>query len=239
MTITYFERPNMTSHVQHVKKGTKTARGLLLAKRFLLVALIVLIQMIYFPTSERAMGGFEPRLPIDIFPIWSIWVLPYLLCYLLWVVSFLWAIFKMEDQMFRSFVIAFIFTCTVAVLIFLAFPTYVRPFPIPGTDIFSSLLRTIHQDWGRYNALPSGHIYITTLLALFYIRWYPHTRSMWALIVVIVSFSTLFTGQHYVADLFGGLLIAVLGYHVGLKRVDVFTARFRAVKRRLLLPPSS
>ena len=145
----------------------------------------------------------------------------------------------MDDPLFRSFVVGFIFTCTVSVLIFILFPTYVSPFTIMGTDIFSSLLRTIHEDWGRYDAFPSGHIYITTLLALFYSRWYPHAKFWWTLIVVIVSLSTLFTGQHYVADIFGGLLVAFAGYHVGLKWAGTLAGRNQPAKRRLLLPPSS
>ncbi len=229
----------MPSHAQRIKRGMKYRQSLSRGQRFLLVLLIFCIQLIYIPTSDRTTGGFEPKLPIDIFPIWSIWVLPYVLCYVLWLSSFLWALFKMDDQLFRSFVIGFIFTCTVSVLIFIFFPTYVSPFTIMGTDLFSSLLRTIHADWGRYDAFPSGHIYITTLLALFYSRWYPHSKFWWTLIVVIVSLSTLFTGQHYVADIFGGLLIAFAGYHVGLRWAGRFAAHNRYAKRRLLLPPSS
>lgn len=229
----------MPSHVQRIQKGMKYRQSLSPGQRFLLVLLIFCIQLIYIPTSGRTTGGFEPKLPIDIFPIWSIWVLPYVLCYVLWLSSFLWAFFKMDDPLFRSFVVGFIFTCTVSALIFILFPTYVSPFTIMGTDLFSSLLRTIHEDWGRYDAFPSGHIYITTLLALFYSRWYPHSKFWWTLIIVIVSLSTLFTGQHYVADIFGGLLIAFAGYHVGLKWAGHFAGRNRPAKRRLLLPPSS
>lgn len=229
----------MTSHVQNIKKGVKDKQSLSIGKRFLLVILICCIQMIYIPTSTRTTGGFEPRLPVDIFPIWAVWVLPYVLCYVLWLFGFLWALFKMDDRLFRSFIAAFLFTCTISVVIFLLLPTYVRPAVIEGSDLFSSLLRTIHENWGRYDAFPSGHVYITTLLALFYSRWYPHTKFLWILIVVIVSFSTLFTGQHYIVDIFGGLLVAFMGYLFGLGWADFFTARDRHAKRRLLLPPSS
>jgi membrane-associated phospholipid phosphatase len=77
-------------------------------------------------------------------------------------------------------------------------------------------LRAIHEGWGRYAALPSGHVYITTLLALFYSRWYPRYKSLWILILVIVSLATLFTGQHYILDVLGGYLVALAGYYFGL-----------------------
>jgi membrane-associated phospholipid phosphatase len=74
----------------------------------------------------------------------------------------------------------------------------------------------IHEHWGRYDAFPSGHIYITTLLALFFSHWYPRQKLAWILILVIVSLSTLFTGQHYILDVLGGYAVAFSGYRFGL-----------------------
>lgn len=184
-------------------------------QRFLLIALIVSVQMMYFPTSEQLTGGIEPKLPIDVFPILPAWVLPYLLCYPLWILGIVWAVLKMQDDMFRSFVAAALLTCTFAISIFIFFPTYVPEAVIPGDGVFTGLLRSIHQEWGRYNALPSGHIYITALLALFYSQWYPRRKGVWITVTIIVSLSTLFTAQHYVADIFAGLLVAYLGYSLG------------------------
>jgi membrane-associated phospholipid phosphatase len=99
---------------------------------------------------------------------------------------------------------------------FVFFPTYVKPASLEGSDMFSLLLRAFHEGWGRYAALPSGHVYITTLLALFYSRWYPRYKSLWILILVIVSLATLFTGQHYILDVLGGYLVALAGYYFGL-----------------------
>ena len=172
--------------------------------------------MIYIPTSNRVSGGIEPRLPFDIFPVWPVWVLPYVLCYLLWFAGILWIIFRTEDLSFRSFVASCALTFTLGARTFLFFPTYVRAAPVGGNDIFSDLLRIIHEDWGRYDALPSGHVYITTLLTLSFIRWYPRQKLVWILVLMIVSLSTLFTGQHYILDVLGGYLVALAGYHFGL-----------------------
>ena len=195
-------------------KGNEGA--LTLQKRILLLALVCCIQMIYLPTSNRLTGGIEPRLSIDIFPIWPIWVVPYVLCYLLWLGSIGWVLFKVEDRGFRSLIAGCLLTFSLGAATFLLFPTYVPAATLEGSDIFTVLLRIIHENWGRYNALPSGHVYITTLIALFYGRWYPAQRSLWTLIVVIVSLSTLFTGQHYILDVVGGLLVALAGYRFGL-----------------------
>jgi membrane-associated phospholipid phosphatase len=205
-------------------------------KRILLFLLIYSIQLIYIPTSERVTGGIEPKLSIDIFPIWAIWVIPYLLCYALWLCSVIWIILNTEDRVFRSFLAACIFTFTFGVLIFIFVPTYVKPATLPGNDILTSLLRMLHEKWGRYDAFPSGHIYITTLLALFFSRWYPRWRWLWILILVVVSFSTLFTGQHYVLDVIGGYGVAFSGYQFGLWWTGFLPAPKRPGKR---IPSSS
>jgi membrane-associated phospholipid phosphatase len=229
----------MASRVDTKEIHPKFTNPLPLGRRFLYILIIIGIQMIYIPTSNRDMGGFEPRLLIDVFPIWPVWVVPYILCYPLWLFSFLWAIFKMGDRMFRSFVMAFIITCALSVCIFIAFPTYVKEATFAGNDLFSVLLRVIHENWGRYNAFPSGHIYITALLAFFYSRWYPRQRTMWIVILLIVSLSTLFTAQHYIVDIPGGLLVAWIGYAVGKKWMDTPVLLNTPAKKRLPLHPPS
>lgn len=195
--------------------------------------------MIYIPASNRVAGGIEPKLSIDIFPIWTVWVLPYVLCYVLWLSGLAWIIFRVEARPFRSFVAACMLTFALGALTFIFFPTYVSPAVLDGTDIFTALLRTIHENWGRYAALPSGHVYITTLLALFYGRWYPPYKFLWMLIVVIVSLSTLFTGQHYVLDVLGGYLVALAGYYFGLWWAGCSTSQKRMSKRAGRRLPSS
>jgi len=172
--------------------------------------------MIYIPTSNRLTGGIEPKLPIDIFPTWPVWVLPYILCYLLWLLGIVWIILKTKDRCFRSFIAACILTFAMGTLTFIFLPTYVSPSTLHGNDIFTSLLRIIHEDWGRYDAFPSGHIYITTLLTLFFSRWYPRQKVLWILILGTVSLSTLFTGQHYILDVLGGYAVGSIGYRFGL-----------------------
>ena len=161
-------------------------------------------------------GGIEPKLPIDIFPVSAVWVLPYVLCYLLWSISIAWIIFKVEDRAFRSLLAACMLTFALGALTFIFFPTYVQPAVLEGNDIFTNILRTIHENWGRYDAFPSGHVYITTLLVLFFGRWYPRYKLLLIVILLVVSLSTLLTAQHYILDVVGGYLFALAGYYFGL-----------------------
>ena len=219
----------MTSPSYSIQKRNEGA--LSLNKRVLIFILVYCVQLIYIPTSNRLTGGIEPKLSIDIFPIWSIWVLPYVLCYVFWLASIIWIILKMEDRLFRSFIAACILAFSIGSTTFIFFPTYVKPATLAGNDCFTLLLRIIHENWGRYDAFPSGHVYITTLLALFFSRWYPQRKFLWILISIIVSFSTLFTGQHYVLDVLGGYAVAFAGYHFGLWRAGFYPAQKRSNKR--------
>ena len=206
----------MTSPSQSVEKTQRHGSALMLHKRVFLLFLACCIQMIYIPTSNRVEGGIEPKLSIDIFPIWPVWVVPYVLCYVLWFSSAAWVLFRVEDRQFRAFIAACMLAFGIGASTFIFFPTYVSAATFSGTDIFTNLLRTIHETWGRYDAFPSGHVYITTLLALFFSRWYPRWKYMWIGILAIVSLSTLFTGQHYILDVIGGYIVALAGYHFGL-----------------------
>jgi membrane-associated phospholipid phosphatase len=84
------------------------------------------------------------------------------------------------------------------------------------TDIWSRLLQYVYVVGGSYAALPSAHIYMTTLLSLFFSAWYLRQRLLWLLIYWVVVFSTLFTGQHYILDIVAGTALAWLGYRFGL-----------------------
>ncbi|HEX6269372.1 MAG TPA: phosphatase PAP2 family protein [Anaerolineales bacterium] len=226
----------MISFVHDIKKIYR-GKTLSLWNRIILIILVCGIQMIYIPTSLRTTGGVEPKLPIDIFPVWPIWVVPYLLCYPLWLFSLIWCIRKMDDHLFRALLAASFLIFAVSNSIFVFIPTYVKQMTFQGNDIFVFFLRIFHEDTGRYSAFPSGHVYITTLLALFFGRWYPPQKPLWILILIIVSLSTLFTGQHYILDVLGGYAIALAGYYFGLWWAGVLPARDRPVKTQLLLPP--
>jgi membrane-associated phospholipid phosphatase len=196
-----------------------------LKKRILLLLAAIAIQSIYTPTSLLMEGGIEPRLAWDVFPLRVGWVIPYILCFPLWALGIGWLTWKMDESRFRSAIAGLIFTCSLGVSIFILFPTYVVPPPVTGTDILSRLLLTLQVTGGDHDAFPSAHIYITVLLALLYGDLFPKYKWLWLSVVIIVSLSTLFTGQHYILDVLGGLVTGWLGYRFGLWWNKIYARR--------------
>jgi membrane-associated phospholipid phosphatase len=160
------------------------------------------------------------------------------LCIPFWLIGIFWATFKMEEGLFRAYIAALLLISTFSVAMFVFFPTYIKASSFHGEDIFTSLLRYIHENLGRYDAFPSGHVYISTALALFYSRWYPHLKKWWTSSVVIVALSTLFTGQHYFMDVIGGLVVAFSGYYFGLKWAGIPAIEGDAMGRKMSRPPA-
>ena len=186
-------------------------------KRLIWCALLFGIQALYFPLNRFLEGGREFKTVLDDYvPLWPVWVLPYSLICIWWIAAYLWAAWRMEEHLYEAFFIASAFVSVAALTIFTVFPTYVIRPALSGTDWASQLLNWVYTNDYMYNAFPSGHVYITTLIALFWSLWFPKWRWPLAATVIVVTLATLFTGQHYLPDPIGGLALAWFGYRIGL-----------------------
>lgn len=184
--------------------------------RLAMAILVLCAACLYFPLNRKLTGGFNLSTRLDTWiPLWPVWVVPYLLCLPIWAGGFIWAAWKMDDELFRSFVSAYLFVLVSAALLFYFFPTYVKRPTLTTGNWAMRILQMVYQNDGDYNAFPSGHVYQTSLICMFYGHLYPSLSWLWISVVIIVVLSTLFTRQHNLADPFGGLMIAWLGYRFG------------------------
>ena len=187
-------------------------------KRLIYFILFILSQAIYLPLTKNLHGGVSLRLPLDQnIPILPSWSIPYSLWMISWFWLSLWAALKMPADLFKSYATATLIVILSAMVVFTVYPTYVDRLPVQGSGFGTDVLRWVYSNDGLYCAFPSGHIYLATLTALFYSRWYPRFTWFWAIILLAVSCSTLFTGQHYILDVVGGLVFAIAGAFLGVK----------------------
>jgi membrane-associated phospholipid phosphatase len=192
-------------------------RALTWQMRFLWLLALFAVQLLYVPINRTMQGGVILDTPWDAYvPFWPVWAVPYLLSIVWWTGSFIWAAWKMEDQLYRALVAGTVAVMLASYVVYILFPTYVERPVLSGDSWAVELVRLIYSNDRLHNAFPSGHAYTTLLIVFFWWRWKPRLRWLWATIGVVVILSTLFTGQHNLPDPIGGLLFAWAGYHFGL-----------------------
>lgn len=182
-------------------------------QRTALILLLLVVQWLYFPINSHVSGGAYLDIWLDRFiPVWPVWVVPYTIWLVWWIGCFLWTGWYMPTALFKRFFATTLLTIAIGISIFFFFPTSVNRPEILGNDVFSSMLMQLYQNDGANNAFPSAHMYLTTLLTLFWSQWYKRYRWVWCMIFAVILLSTLFTQQHYIVDVIGGISLALGSY---------------------------
>ena len=191
-----------------------------LVKCIWLVVLLLLV-LAYFPLNgprehihslEMTVDNRIPPLPVFVFP--------YLSIYLLAAIS-LWRFLKAETKVFSILALAIGLDLVISYLVFLFYQTRVERPVIAGSDISSSILRAVYSSDKPFNAFPSLHTSLSTLLVLLWGRVGSRIQPIIALWAVFIIASTLLTKQHYIADVFGGIAVALVSYY-GAVRLGAF-----------------
>jgi hypothetical protein len=184
--------------------------------------ILVAVQGLYLPINRLTQKGVILKTPLDDhIPLLPIWAVPYLLSLVWWGICFIWALRKMNFALYRAFVISLLVSLATSYIIYLVYPTYVERPPLKEDGWAMQLMQLIYSSDRPYNAFPSTHTFTTLLISLFWWQWYPRSWWIWSGIVAIVLLSTLFTRQHNLPDLIGGIVLAVLGYRFGLWWVTI------------------
>ena len=181
-----------------------------------LLALLI-VQLFYIPINRFITGGVELSTPLDSrIPLVPIWIIPYVLSLAWWAGCFIWAALEMDAGLYRALVASTLFTMLTAYAFYLLYPTYVIRPVVEGSGWQFDMLRQLYASDRAYNAFPSGHTYTSLLILFYWWIWQPRLRCLWLAIVMVILLSTLFTRQHYLVDLLGGLLWAGVGFSFGL-----------------------
>ena len=191
---------------------------------------LLLIYLAYFPLNNLREPIHSLELTVDDrIPLLPPFVFPYLSLYVLLLVS-LWRFLKAETRIFTIAALAIGIDLVISYLVFLFYETQVERPMILGSDVSSSILSWVYSIDKPFNAFPSLHTSLSTLFALLWGRVGSRTRPaivLWALLIIA---STLFTKQHYIADVFGGMAVALISYfaatRLGAAVIDRVAGRF-------------
>ncbi len=154
---------------------------------------------------EWAADSYIPLLPI--------FVIPYFYWYVQIIISLVWFLFsRRHPDMIRRYVTAIAVSAVAANLVFILLPTHVPRPDIAGSDLFSRTLRLLYQIDEPYNFFPSLHVAFTCIAGWFWHKAGPARLSFrllnWTSCLLIVL-ATVFTKQHYLPDIPGGLILAI------------------------------
>lgn len=145
---------------------------------------------------DNAMERAIPFLP------WTIWI------YFSFFAFIGSTVFRVEDRLFWRFILASSLAATIAWTIVLLFPiTFDRPDPaLIDSDLYRRIYTFVHEADPSHITFPSLHVAVTWICN--FLLWSRSGRGLRIALGVAISLSTLFTKQHLVSDVFGGVALA-------------------------------
>lgn len=187
-----------------------------------LIGCFVFNCLIYWGTQRIIIGmelnTYDITSAVDnMIPFRPEWVLIYVLSFPFWAISYILAARENTRQDWFRFVFADMLAKTICGIIFIAFPTTnVRP-EIEGSGLLCSLMALIYLLDPPLDLFPSIHCMVSMLCWLGIRKceniplWY---RNFTLVFAILIFASTQFTKQHYIVDVFGGVLLAIGCYYL-------------------------
>jgi len=161
------------------------------------------------PTNNHLLTVWDKYIPTV-----PIFIVPYLflsLAYLFLPIIFL---FKLECAKVKEYLSAQIIAQFISFAVFYFYSTSVVRDSIAGSDIFSNALRYLHSIDRPSAAFPSGHVFQSIIIGYFLWIWYPKTRPYIIVVLPLVIASTVLLKQHYLPDILGGIIVAVIAIYL-------------------------
>ncbi len=118
---------------------------------------------------------------------------------------------------FRRIALAYLFEDVIAFIVFIVYPTkMIRP-DIVVNSISTEALSLVYKVDPGFNVFPSLHVANSLLVALIFYRYNKKLGILFILIAVLISISTLYVKQHYLLDIFAGVIDALVVYAIVFK----------------------
>jgi membrane-associated phospholipid phosphatase len=197
-----------------------------------MVFLVSLVPL-YLVIAARARAGaaHAPALALDrLFPLVPAWALVYGALYAFLIV--LPVVVIRQDELIRRAVRAYLTVWIVSYVCFLVYPTVATRPPVESSDGFAVWgLRLLYDADPPYNCFPSIHVAHSFVSAFACNRVHPPLGIVAMSCASLVAVSTLFTRQHYVADLIAGMVLALVAHVLFLRSYS--RANVPALERRL------
>ena len=142
-------------------------------------------------------------------------------CFAFWIVNYI-MIGRLEKEHFYRFVTADMMSRIICGIFFILIPTtnVALRIPITGDSFSEIMLRFLYQIDQPTNLFPSIHCLVSWMCFVGIRRqkdipiWY---RAFSCVFAILVCVSTQVTKQHYIVDVFGGIVLAEIVYFISSK----------------------
>lgn len=200
------------------------------------MVLLVSLVPVYLAIAGRARSGaaHAPAWPLDrLLPLVPTWALVYGILYAFLILLPVFVV--QHEDLIRRTVWTYLTVWGTAYIAFVLYPTVApRPETVTGTGFAVWGLRFLYDADPPYNCFPSLHVAHSFVSALACSRVHRTLGVVALSCASLVALSTLFTKQHYVADLIAGILLAFAAYTAFLRGYSRVQAS--ELERRLAPP---
>jgi len=174
------------------------------------LGVIAIVTSLFYDALNHGPYVLFLRLPLDdLIPVVGAFVVPYVsLRPFIYLSAGLFLLFR--ARIYRSAALAMTVTLLISYAFYILLQTYIDRPVLTGTDVFSQMIRDVYAGDQPYNDFPSLHASLSTIFA---IHWWRVDRRIglpvaaWTALIVL---STVFVKQHYLADMVGGVLLAIV-----------------------------
>lgn len=182
--------------------------------RFAALVLLVAVFSLYIPINWPWGAVHSLKTPLDqAIPLVPAFVISYLFLFFPWVAGLLLWTAARNARAFLRLVLAFLVALFIAYVAYLFFQTAVARPEVIVHDPFTRMLKWIYSTDHRYNAFPSSHTMLTTIMFLATARLIrPGWKVLFGIVAVSIIASTLLIKQHYIADVLAGLAVGLFGW---------------------------
>jgi membrane-associated phospholipid phosphatase len=160
--------------------------------------------------GERRYRILSTRLD-EYVPLVSIFIYPYL-SFLIFVPLTMVLVALNKPSLLPAMFLAFGLGCLIASAFYVFFQTYVQRPDVVEKFRSHKIINLMYEKSKSFNAFPSTHVLYTVLATLFLVDAFPSIAFFANTYATVVCASTVFTKQHYILDILGGFVIAVLVY---------------------------
>lgn len=168
-----------------------------------LVFVFVLTLTFYlFLNRRKSKYYWESRLDKNI-PVIPVFVIPYLF-YFVYVPAAIALLY--EHSLFLPLMLALISGNIINSIFWFIFPNGVKRPDIKKNAFFQKILKFIYYHDKDTNGCPSAHVFHTLVASYFLALAYQSLWPLFLLVSILISLSVIFTKQHNVVDIFGGIL---------------------------------